>query len=279
MRRRVFDALVAVLLLTGCDSGLGNYCHGWSETQRPDGTWGESCPESTYCFDGRCVEMWFEECDPWDPFRDRPALNLEPNGRPELAVTLPCGDDGVESDPMEYAERCPAGVGAQLCLGHVDRHLRHGGDSRGQRVDRAVELVRLDSAVDHRPLGGARRVDVLAQHEQLPRARGADLVQQARGRTPGERDAEVDLGHAEDGVARGDPEVAGEREAAATTDRMAVDPRDRHDVAVADRRSRQAEPTCGIRGFFARSQGGPWVEWSKCSHTSLRSVALPRIGD
>jgi hypothetical protein len=119
MSRRVLGLLVMVLLLTGCDSGNGPYCHGWPEVQRPDGTWGESCPEGTYCFDGRCVEMQLEECGaaPFD--WELPALGLEPNGRPEMATILPCGDDGVTVDPAEYAERCPNRVNYQNGFNHL----------------------------------------------------------------------------------------------------------------------------------------------------------------
>lgn len=68
------------------------------------------CAAGETCYDGICVEGVPPCLDPADPeFTGWPSdLDLEPNGQPELAVALPCGDDAVATNPSEYASRCPS---------------------------------------------------------------------------------------------------------------------------------------------------------------------------
>jgi len=113
MRRKVLGWLILLPALAGgCQEDNGRFCKGWPEVRRPDGTWAATCREGTNCFDGYCSEFPAEDCDPnfypIDPPPEPASYSLEPNGRPELAVTLPCGDDGAKLDPAEYATRCPS---------------------------------------------------------------------------------------------------------------------------------------------------------------------------
>jgi hypothetical protein len=70
---------------------------------------GQSCPGTGTCYDGVCIQGLPDCMDPTHPdFQSWPDdSDLEPNGTPALAVTLPCGDDGVVIDPAEYYSRCP----------------------------------------------------------------------------------------------------------------------------------------------------------------------------
>lgn len=74
---------------------------------------GGSCPEGYTCYGGTCMN---EEpaCMAGDSleFAGWPDdSDLEPNDHPDLAVTLPCGDDGVHTDPVSYVARCPSRQG------------------------------------------------------------------------------------------------------------------------------------------------------------------------
>lgn len=65
---------------------------------------GEICYD-TVCVAGTpaCMENWQPPYTGWPNDSD-----LEPNGTVAGAITLPCGDDGVATDPGEYATRCPS---------------------------------------------------------------------------------------------------------------------------------------------------------------------------
>jgi hypothetical protein len=70
---------------------------------------GQSCSGGETCYDTVCVAglpACMDVTQP--PFQTWPDdSDLEPNGTRSQAVTLPCGDDGVVTDPAEYALRCP----------------------------------------------------------------------------------------------------------------------------------------------------------------------------
>lgn len=70
------------------------------------------------CQNSQCICWLALNCDvtiierPFSCGLDCIDEDLEPNDYPEMAVTLPCGDDAVRSDPSEYFSRCPARDGA-----------------------------------------------------------------------------------------------------------------------------------------------------------------------
>jgi hypothetical protein len=70
---------------------------------------GGKCPEGYTCYGGTCLKhepACMSSTSPeflgWPDDSD-----LEPNDHPDLAVTLPCGDDGIVNSPAEYVARCP----------------------------------------------------------------------------------------------------------------------------------------------------------------------------
>lgn len=74
---------------------------------------GGKCPDDYTCYGGTCLKKvpacmstGHPDFPGWPNDQD-----LEPNDDPSLAVVLPCGDDGVHSNPVEYAARCPSRVG------------------------------------------------------------------------------------------------------------------------------------------------------------------------
>lgn len=116
-------ALIALLTL------LGGTMTGCSDRDVCDEPY--RCPESgavincspwqdppSACQDSQCICWLAQTCDV--AIIERPFScglicideDLEPNDDHELAITLPCGDDAVSTDPAEYFARCPARDGA-----------------------------------------------------------------------------------------------------------------------------------------------------------------------
>ena len=85
-------------------------------------------------------------------------------------------------------------------------------------------------AVDQAELEGLLGADRVADQVHLQRLVGAHQARQALGAAEAGDDAELDLGLAEDGRARGDPHVAGHRQLAAAAEGEAVDRGDRGDA-------------------------------------------------
>ena len=85
-------------------------------------------------------------------------------------------------------------------------------------LDGLIEAVLRRDLVDQAPAERGRRVDILRRHDQPARAAPADQPRQQCGMDH-RRDPDLDLGHAEMGVVRGNPEIAGSGnfEAAAET--------------------------------------------------------------
>lgn len=72
---------------------------------------GNTCPVGYTCQDGLCVGgTGPTECDLSDPqYAGWPDdSDLEPNDHPDSAYTLPCGDDAVFTNPVDYVARCPS---------------------------------------------------------------------------------------------------------------------------------------------------------------------------
>lgn len=68
------------------------------------------CPDGYTCYGGTCLDSVPACMSPNHPeFIGWPNdSDLEPNDHPDLAVVLPCGDDGVFTNPIEYGMRCPS---------------------------------------------------------------------------------------------------------------------------------------------------------------------------
>jgi len=69
------------------------------------------CPDGAHCYGGVCLTEPPGSCaDPANPqYAGWPNdSDLEPNDDPDQAIVLPCGDDAVFTDPVEYDTRCPS---------------------------------------------------------------------------------------------------------------------------------------------------------------------------
>jgi hypothetical protein len=71
---------------------------------------GGKCPDGYKCYGGTCLKKLPACMDPSHPdYLNWPNdQDLEPNDHPSLAVVLPCGDDAVFTNPVEYVIRCPS---------------------------------------------------------------------------------------------------------------------------------------------------------------------------
>ncbi len=74
---------------------------------------GGKCPDGFTCYGGSCLKAAPACMSPDHPeFIGWPNdSDLEPNDHPDLAVVLPCGDDAVFTNPVDYVARCPSRQG------------------------------------------------------------------------------------------------------------------------------------------------------------------------
>src|SRR5437867_3879551 len=132
------------------------------------------------------------------------------------------------AEALERPGRVQIGAHAGLDhpLGQAERLRRRGGQPRGERARFAGELAVLHDAVDEpaaqRLIGGD---DLAGQHELLG-APEPDELDQTRAPADARDQPEVVLGQAEPRRARGDPEVARQRQLEVAADAGAVDRRD-----------------------------------------------------
>src|SRR6476469_3358514 len=115
---------------------------------------------------------------------------------------------------------------ARDALDLLDRQRRLARGLARPQQRRVEQLVVVDDAVDEPDLQRLDGVDRLAEQVQLQRAGRADEAREPLRAPEARDDAEVDLGLAEGGAQRRQPEVAGPRALAAAAVREPVDRRD-----------------------------------------------------
>ena len=145
------------------------------------------------------------------------------------------GEQQIAIGLGDVAQHAAPGLGAQLGLRHLDGDLGLRRQPARPGVDGGIQPRGGHHAVHETPALRRPGIDAIAEQDQLAGARRADLGDQAGRGAPGERKAEIHLGHVEDAPLRGDPEVAGERERHAAPHRVPMDTRQRHDLAFLDR--------------------------------------------
>ncbi len=104
MRSAWMILVVGICLVSGCEQ---DSLSGGNEPCGP----GDTCPPGYTCRDGLCIGGTGDTvCDLTDPqYLGWPDdSDLEPNNDADTAYVLPCGDDGVFTNPTEYVSRCPS---------------------------------------------------------------------------------------------------------------------------------------------------------------------------
>ncbi len=76
---------------------------------------GGKCPDGYTCYGGTCLDKVPDCMSTIHPdYLGWPNdSDLEPNDHPDLSVVLPCGDDAVFTNPVEYVSRCPSRLNYQ----------------------------------------------------------------------------------------------------------------------------------------------------------------------
>ena len=99
---------------------------------------------------------------------------------------------GLEQVAVEFGEIAEArdqAVRPQLRLGHVHGDFGFGGHPLRPGVDRRVEVGDRNGAVYGAPGGRLSGAEAITEQDRFARACGAEFVDQAGRRTPGERDS------------------------------------------------------------------------------------------
>ena len=134
-------------------------------------------------------------------------------------------------------------------------------------LDRVIETTGRRDLVDQAPGQRRRRVDVFRRHHQPARAAPADQPRQQR-RVDHRGDADLDLGHAEMGVMRGDPEIAGGGNFQPAAKAPAGQPRDHGRRKFAHGFAEVAQPRDeGFRGFLVEL--GHFLDVGAADHALL----------
>ena len=130
---------------------------------------------------------------------------------------------------------------AQRALVAGERERRVARDPRRVGDAPRLHLVRRHDLVDHAPLQGGARLDVARGEAQLPRAGGADRVDELAQPGVAVDEAQARRRHPELGLLGGDAQIAGQRQLEAAADRVPVERGDRRVRERVERRDRLVE--------------------------------------
>jgi len=120
------------------------------------------------------------------------------------------------------------------------------GDRRRGRGNRGIEVAIVRHAIDQAPVQRRGGIDGRRGQDQPARAAPADEARQQR-RMNHRGDADLDLGHGELRILRGDAQVAGRRHLEPAAEAPAFQPRDHRNRKLSDRLAQVAQ--AGDEGF------------------------------